>query len=111
MWADTTAPLLSGPGPPGWQGCWRVTGGAGCAVSAWMLGAQTPTGLRVSKAWNLKSCGVRSFLLSCSHLQEAIRKLSLGILGEPADTQTYSRAPLIVMSLQKDLHTCSSCSV
>lgn len=40
---QTSLPILGLD--PRLQGCWRVTRGDGCAISARMLGAQIPTGL------------------------------------------------------------------
>lgn len=57
---------------------------------------------------------LRLYTHSCS-LAQIYRKRQasslMGFLGKPAETQTYSRAPLTVLSLQKDLGPHSSCAI
>lgn len=68
--------------PPDWQGCWRVTrevtdvsSQPGCWEQDSYRAQQSP------RPGTSSLVGVQSFLLSCSDLQEAIRKLSLGNSG------------------------------
>lgn len=80
---------------------------AGSAGSAW-----TPTelsGFPGPGSQSLKVYG-HSFYLAQIYRKQSESSL-LGFLGKSAETQTYSRAPLTVLSLQKDLGTGSSCAI